>query len=85
MIFTFTLIMLLSVTTIAAGFVVFHYSHSHNSARKNSVLLNIAGAILIIGGILSFALNTHIYEKFRAEGKIEEILPFEIAKPTNQQ
>lgn len=80
MIFTFTLIMLLSVTTFAAGFVVFHFSRSHNSARKNSVLLKFAGAILIAGGILSFVLNTLIYEKFRDEGKIEQILPFEVAK-----
>lgn len=83
MIFTFTLIMLLSVTTFAAGFVVYHFSRSHNSARQNSMLLKVAGAILIAGGLLSFALNAYIYERFREEGKIEEILPFEIAKPQN--
>src|SRR5690349_11780433 len=85
MIFTFTLIMLLSVTTLAAGFIVYHYSRSHNAARKNSVLLKIAGAILIAGGLASFALNAYIYERFREEGKIEELLPFEIVKPLNNQ
>jgi len=84
MIFTFTLIMLLSVTTLAAGFIVFHYSRSHNTARKNSVWLKVAGAVLIVAGIASFVLNAYIYERFREEGKIEEILPFEIVEPTNQ-
>ena len=81
MIFTFILIMLLSVAVLALGFVVSHFSKTHKAASKNSLLLQIAGWLLILGGVLSFALNVYIYEKFRAEGKIEQILPFEIAIP----
>ena len=78
MIFTFILIMLLSIAVLALGFVVSHFCKTHKAASKKAPLLHIAGWLLILGGILGFALNVYVYEKFRAEGKIEQIMPFEI-------
>jgi uncharacterized membrane protein len=80
----FILTILVSIITLALGFIVCHFSKSHNAARKNSVLLNVAGAMLIIGGIVSLSLNLYIFEKYQKEGKLEKLLPFEMASPQQQ-
>jgi drug/metabolite transporter (DMT)-like permease len=77
----FILTILVSLITLALGFIVCHFSKSHNAARKNSVLLTIAGVILIIGGIASLSLNVYIYEKYKKEGKLDNLLPFLMASP----
>lgn len=80
----FILTILVSMITLALGFIVCHFSKSHNAARKNSVLLNIAGVILIIGGIGSLGLNFYIYEKYKEAGKLDDLLPFLMASPQTQ-
>ena len=77
----FILTILVSIITLALGFIVCHFSRSHNAARKNSVLLSIAGALLILGGIASLGLNFYIYEKYKEEGKLDNLLPFLMAAP----
>lgn len=77
----FILTVLVSIITLALGFVVCHFSKTHRAASKNSTLLSIAGALLVISAIASLGLNFYIFEKYKKEGKLEKLLPFEMASP----
>ena len=80
----FILTVLVSIIMLALGFVVCHFSKSHRAASKNATLLNIAGTLLIVGAVASLALNFYIVEKYKNEGKLEKLLPFEMASSQQQ-
>lgn len=71
---------MLGLLMLATGFAIFHAGKSHNYARLHALSIRIFGFILILVAIISVIFNFYVYFELIQQGKIEQLMPFEIAR-----